>query len=238
MIWTDSQLQQWSLDAEQQIQKDVQCIFKKFYLQINQGQSLYTLPAFVRSILRITYRGRKLDAVSWDEMLMLTPATVVVGIGNTANIESSQSRPYYYAMHPTNVYDVRFFPTPPESLTAGGPDPYSPTVYEPYCNISCFRNIDSTYNDSTAILPTYIDRRTRKAYVLWKAFASEGKGQNLKAAAYYQAKYEFLVERFKMINEGCFIGKKYMVDDGALSIDGFKYPKPILPANFERVIFR
>jgi hypothetical protein len=45
-------------------------------------------------------------------------------------------------------------------------------------------------------LPDYIRRRLLKAYILSKAFLSEGKGQNLKAAKYWSAKWEYLSETY------------------------------------------
>ena len=229
MIWSDSFLNQLAEDAESQINYDVQCIFYRFFLPTTVGLSVYTLPSFVRSLLRITWRGKSLDPVSWEELQLLTPATVFVN--SQVKIESVISKPLQYALHPTNPYDIRIFPTPNESLGTVG-DPYSPTPNEPFCTVTCFRS-----TDSNNLLPTYIDRRTRKAFVLWKAFEAEGKGQNKLAAKYYKQKYQFLIERFRSINESCFVAKRYSLDDGMLTIDGFRYPRPIHSTNFERTIF-
>ncbi len=96
---------------------------------------------------------------------------------------------------------------------------------------------NTSFTDLTLTLPPYIDRRTRKAWILWKAFSAEGKGQNSAAASYYMAKYQFLISQFRAINEGCFVSKKYAIDDGTLSINNFRYPRPLMPPNFERVVF-
>lgn len=230
-IWTDDYLNQLAVDAEQQINQDIPVIYQRFCFAVNSGQSVYTLPSFVRGIRRITWRGRKVDPVSFAEFGMLTPATAVQS--NTTKIEGSSGRPYWYTLHPTNIFDIRFYPTPNETFDATG-DPYSPD-FGPKCIIACNRSIDSTFADPTAVLPTYIDRRTRKAYVAWKAFESEGKGQNLKAATYYKSKYQFLITQFLHINEGCYVSKQYSLDDGQLAMDNWRYPKPMLPSNFERV---
>lgn len=242
MIFQPPFLSQLATDAEQDINKRVQCIFYRFYLPVTTGLSVYTLPSYVRSVRKISWMGKYLDAENWEELQFLTPATVFDAPGAPTNVEASVSRPLYYAMHPTNPYDVRLYPCPDTTLDVSifnplGDDPYSPYPNEQHCTVSCWRNIDSTFGDPNSLLPTYIDRRTRKAFILWKAFSAEGKGQNLKAAAYYQQKYEFLVDRFGMINSGAFISKKYMIEDGMLVIDGFRYPRPFLPSNFERVYF-
>lgn len=237
-IWTDDFLSQLSTDAEQQINKDIQCIFYRFCLATTAGTSVYTLPDFVRSIIRITWRGYGLDPENWEELTLLTPATVFVAPGSSQNVETSQSRPLYYAMHPTNPYDIRVYPTPNESFLDNAEDPYSPAPNGPSCIISCYRSIDPTFTDPTSVLPLYIDRRTRKAYVLWKAFAAEGPGQNLNASKFYQQKYQFLIDQFRKINDGAYIGKIYGIDDrGLLTSDGFRYPRPTLNPNFERVVF-
>jgi len=201
---------------------------------VSQGISVVTLPSYVRTLRRVTWRGRSLDPVNWEELTQLTPATVFVSPGNPANVESSQSRPLYYAMHPTNPWDIRLYPTPNETfLTNGEPNVYSPQVNTPSCIIDYYREPDTTNSNPVISIPPYILRRTMKAWCLWKAFGAEGKGQFLKAASYYQMKYNFLIEQFRAINEGCFVGKKYAVEEGLLSIDAFRYPKPILPSNFE-----
>ena len=243
-IWSDSYLNQLAVDAEQQINKDLPVLFKRFNLAINKDQSVYTLPDYVRGIRKITYRGRELDAASWEELTLLTPATAVqsqsgvgwpVPAGSTVSIEAGDGRCFWYALHPTSIFDIRLYPPPSETFDSTG-DPYSPDS-GPHLTVSCWRAIDSTFSDNTALLPNYIDRRTRKAYVLWKAFETEGIGQNLTAAAYYKSKYNFLIKKFTDINEGCFIAKKYALDDGQLATDRFRYPRPLLPPQFERVIY-
>lgn len=232
-IWTDEYLELLEQDAEQDINQSVACLYHRFCISTTAGVSVTTLPNKVRSIERITWRGKKVWPMNWEDLQSMTPHTIFVGPGSPSNIETSQSRPMWYALHPTNIHDIRFYPTPNESFDGTG-DPYSPDT-GPTCIISCFRNIDTS--DPTASLPSYVDRRTRKAYILWKAFEKEGAGQNLKASQYYMKRYQFLVDRFVKINEGVFISKRYSLDNGALEIDDYKYPKPTLPPNFERTIY-
>lgn len=240
-IWTDNYLSQLEGDARQQINQDLQCIFYRFYLPVQLGKSVYTLPSYLRSIRRITWLGRSLDADNFEELQFLTPATAVVNPNAPqGNIESVISRPLYYVLHPTNPYDIRLFPTPNDTfdfpnITSG--DPYSPTLNERHCTVSCWRTTDDSLSDPNLLLPPYIERRTVKAYVAWKAFLQEGKGQNLTAAKYYEMKYKFLIEQFMKIDQGAYISKRYMIDDGELGIGSFRYPRPQLNPNFERTLF-
>lgn len=233
-IWSDAFINQLEGDAVDQINQDVQCIFEKCYLQTFAGQSLYILPPFVRSLRRITWMAKQLEPVNWEDLIELTPATVVLNQA-AFNEETVISRPLYYAMHPTNPYAIRLFPTPDLSFPSTGGDPYSTIANEPYCTLSYWRTIDETSPKTS--LPPYIARRTKKSYILGKAYAAEGKGQNLKAASYYMKKYKFLIERFILINSGTYVGKQYQLGDGILELNAYRYPRPTLNPNFERVIF-
>jgi len=197
-----------------------------------------TLPPYVRRLERVTWRSRTLTPQSWEELTLLSPATVFLSPNDSLNVETSVSKPLFYALHPTNPYDIRIYPSPNESFTTSGePNPYAPIANSPSCIISYFREPDSTNSNPVISLPPYIARRTVKAYVLWKAFAAEGKGQDMQASQYYQDKYNFLIGSFRSINEGCFISKKYSLGDGMLDPQNYRYPKPMMGPNFERVIF-
>lgn len=232
-IWSDAFLEQLAVDAEQAILLDVNCIYHRFHLTTVAGTSVYQLDELVRGIKRITWRGIKINPCSWEDLHSLSPHTAVVDAGN--RVETSESRPFWYALHPSNIHSIRFYPTPNESFTNTG-DPFSPSPNESKCTISCWRNLDTSnalYN-----LPLYIDRRTTKSYILWKAFEKEGKGQNLAASKYYAQKYKFLIEQFKSINQSPYVSKRYSLDDGTLStLEARRYPKPTLPPNFERTIY-
>lgn len=237
-IWSDDFLNQLGVDAEQDINKRIQCIFEKCYLQTTVGLSTYTLPSYIRSLRRVTWLAKMLDPVSWEELTQLTPATAALqGTFASFSEETVPSRPLYYAMHPTNPYTIRLYPSPDLALGTTGGNPYSTLPNEQFCALSYWREVDSTLSNPLQMLPEYVDRRTRKAYVLWKAYEAEGKGQNLKASQYYKKKYDFLTERFNQINNGCFVGKKYTLGEGELEVNNFRYPRPTLNPNFERVIF-
>jgi hypothetical protein len=240
MIWTDDQLTQWTQDAHGQIAVEISCIWARECVPTTAGVAVLTLPAYVRSLMRVTWRGRTLTPQSWEELTLLTPATVFLDYTSTLNQTNtnSTSKPLFYALHPTNPYDIRIYPSPNESFTvAGEPNPYAPTFNSPSCIITYFREPDPTNSNPIISLPPYISRRTVKAYVLWKAFAAEGKGQDLDASQFYQNKYNFLISTFRSINEGCFVSKKYTLGDGMLDPQNYRYPKPMMGPNFERVIF-
>ena len=232
-LWTDTYLDQVLLDAAQDVNDNVNCLYHKIYVTITANVPIVTLDPIVKKVLRVTWRGRKIEPISWDDLLALAPATAIVDPSHQVNTQIG--RPQWYAMHPTNLYDIRLFPSPSESFTNTG-DPFSPTVNEDKCCVSFWRNIDLT--DAKASLPTYIDRRTRKAYAAWRAFEKEGRGQSSNAAMYYKKKYDWLVEQFRMINSGCFVSRKFQMGNDDVQIaEQMRYPRPMLGANFERVIY-
>jgi len=229
-IWSDNYLNQLLQDAAHDITDEVNCLFHRFYLATTADISVYTLPDKVKGVKRVTWRGIELDPLSWQDMEAMAPG--IAYVNNTTKFEGTSSRPQFYALHPTNIHDIKFYPTPSEAFVDTGGDPYSPQPNESRCTISCWRNIDTDI--PAASLPTYIDRRTRKAYVLWKAFGKEGKGQNLTASDYYKQKYQFLLRFFSQINAGCYASTRYQLNDG-LTRRSRKPAKPTLGPNFERV---
>jgi hypothetical protein len=80
----------------------------------------------------------------------------------------------------------------------------------------------------------YITRRIKKAYILSRAFAKEGKGQNLIASAYYKKKLDLLLGILKDINSNVFVAKQRVLN-GNFDIGQYAVPgRPVLPSNYER----
>lgn len=239
-IWTDQQIAQWANDALGQIAVDLNCIWQRECIATLAGTSVLRLPNYVRSLARVTWRGRSLEPQSWEEMQFLTPATVFLDFPpNNAVNREAVGKPLFYAPHPTDPYHIKLHPAPDESFSVSGePNPYAPQHNSPSCIIEFWRQPTTLEANPITALPAYIERRTQKAYVLWKAFAAEGKGQDMQASAFYQTKYNFLIDSFRKINEGCYVSKRYSLGEGGLlDPQRFRYPKPMHNPNFERTIF-
>lgn len=230
LIWSNSFLDQLKEDAGNQISTDINCIFNRSCFATTSGLSVYTLPQNLRQLLRITWRGLRVDPLNWDEFVSLTPNTAFATEADS--VEVSISRPRFYTTHPTNLYDIRFYPTPNETFTGIG-DAFSPDN-GPKCILAYYQKVDDS--SELTSLPAYIDRRTRKAYVLWKAFMAEGAGQNLRASVYYRNKYYYLISQFRRINDGCYLSRRPSLqpDYSALTGGQYRMPKPTLGPNFER----
>jgi hypothetical protein len=227
-VWTDVYLNQLIKDAEEEIVNDApKSIYFRYSLSTTAGISVYTLPSYIRGILRITWKGTKLDPLSATELSEMTPKSVVVS--EATKVESTQSKPRYYSLHPNNYRNIRFFPTPNESIVGAASDEVNGADIDTKVIISGWRNPDPT--DASIALPSFVARRTRKAYALAKAFAIEGKGQDLKAAEYYEDKYQSLIQLLKSISESTFLSKKHCLQPAPYFTHSH-LATPVLPARF------
>jgi hypothetical protein len=228
-IWTDEVLNQLATDGAEHIALSANTIFYRFYQATVSGEGLIRLPQYVLGVRRVTWRGLKIDPIAWIDMEQLSLTEAM--ISNTDKVNASTGRPLWYSTHPTNIRDLRLYPTPNETFATTG-DPYSPSPNEARCCISCWRVPDDS--DPLLSIPPYVDRRTRKAFVAWKAFEMEGKGQSRIAANYYKQKFLYLLKQFGAINSGVFVSKRYGLSERR-NLNRAKYPRPVLPSNFERV---
>ena len=226
-LWDDGYLNRLLDDAEDYIYSSVNCIFDRYGLTITAGQSVYSLETYTKHVIRITYKGKKLHPLSYIEFCALNPASAIVS--ETYKTESANSTPLYYVKHPTNFYDIRLYPTPSETIDAPTENLFGSNISVGVI-VSCYRTSDSTV--SYLQLPRYLIRHIKKAYVLWKAFAKEGKGQDLEASVYYKGKLDFLIETLKEINSNVFLGKQRVLGD-TFHIGQFATPaRPVLPPDY------
>jgi len=218
MIWSDNYLNSLLTEAEEDIVTLVDCSYIRTALEVTKGKSTYILPSDLRSIIRITWKGQPLTGISFKDLSSLNPASFVVS--ETVKSEATESVPQFYCIHPTGSKNIRFYPTPNETLSTG--DVYGAGISS-LCVVSYWGVGD---------IPVYIARRTKKAYVMMKAFAKEGKGQNLQASRYFKKKYDFLISMFKSINSGVYAIRSRSITNET----NLKSPK--LPSNFENVHYR
>jgi len=181
-IWTDAYLNELALEAERDIARETSRLFYRFSLAVTNAVPTYTLPTYIREIVQVSWKGRRLlsfhqeDAINFNKLY-----------------RTENGEPNYYLRSSDGMQTIRFVPVPNETIAASSSDTLLDlsTELDDRVVISCYRRTDET---ATFVqLPDYLARRTIKAYVLWKAFAKEGKGQNLRAAKYYENKYRSLI---------------------------------------------
>jgi len=254
MIFSNEYLETLYADAETEITNSLNCIYYRYPLEIVANQSIYILDTLVRGVKRVTWKGKLLTPISFQELCILNPAFVVLqesGVSGgggyfdpayfdpayfdeTTDIDSfvgnisTTGTPLYYCLYPNGYRNICFYPTPSEAITLTTTEDVYGADINGHCVISCWRNSDEDYT-----IPDYVARRTKKAYVMYKAFAIEGKGQDLNASRYYKAKFDYLIEYFKSINEGVFVAKKYQLTGGTFQRS--RLARPVLPSSFTEI---
>lgn len=215
MIWTDEYLSQLLEDGERDVVSRISPIFTRFSITVTAGVRGATLPVSTMGILQVTWKGKRIYPLYQDEM-----------IDKSAIYRTEQGEPRNYLISNEGLLNLKFFPVPNESIASDDSAIYGSGIRDRVI-VMAYRWPNT--QQATYDLPTYIARRTVKAYVLWRAFQREGKGQNLKAAQYYKRKYEVLIVKYKQVKESL-VDAKIIVDDYRRR--GQKPPRPQLAHNF------
>jgi hypothetical protein len=228
-IFQDSYLDRLLQDAERDAVNKVDYLFYRESMSVEQGISTYRIPFYIRKIMRVSWKGAKVHPITWQEMAELAPSSFIgQGPGDDTLYEYSQGVPKYYCLHPNNINDIRFFPTPNETIGVDDSGVMGSTIGTTVI-LTYFRAPD--VDDTFFQMPPYIQRRTAKAYAACKAFSREGKGQNLVAAKYYADKLTFLYDYFAKINSGAYCSKRPRLNSNLGN--GGRIARPSLPSNFE-----
>jgi len=223
IIWSESYLNDLLNEAEKYVSTKENIYWMRYALTVVAGQSTYSLPVYIKNITRVTWKGTMLDPVNFDDANLIAYNSAVVS--EATKNEYSSSEPRYYTLHPTNIAVLRLIPTPNESITPTGSEDLFGADISTQCIISGYRSSDA----STYVLPSYVSRRFKKAYALYRAFLKEGKGQNLTASKYYKAKFELLFSYFSRINAGAYVSQRPALSETSLRNMGGPPAPPQLP---------
>lgn len=205
-IWSDSFLSRKAREAEEEIAQTIGCVIDRYCLEGNLGQELYELPTYIHTIRQITWKGKRLDPITYEELRGIIDPKPALGAAfeDTAYndlafaagaTQLTIGEPRYYIYDTNGFNKILLYPVPNETLGTTAADLWAPAQIGSYCIAEITRNVDLTGN--TYRVPTYLRRRLVKNYVLSKAFAMEGKGQDLEASEYYALQYNFWLLRCK-----------------------------------------
>lgn len=159
------------------------CILDRIALNIVSGTNQYSLPDYVMSIKRVTYRGWKIDAMD-QRSLRETNLT-----GNETG-----TRPYNYIFNNIGQLLIQFFPTPSETIIADQTNLWGSNIASQVI-VEFWRSSDH----STFLIPPFFRSRLINAYMNSKLFALEGKGTDLKSAKYFDKKWLILKDKYSML---------------------------------------
>lgn len=215
MIWTDEYLSRLIEDAERDIVARIAPIFTRFSISVTQGVRGATLPVTTMGILQVTWKGKK-----------LTPLYQSEAIEKSSIYRTEQGEPRYYLYSNEGLYNIKFFPVPNETIASDDSGVYGSGIGS---RVIVMAYKWPTTTQAAFDIPDYVARRTVKAYVLWRAYMGEGKGQNLKAAQYYKSKYERLIAMYKGVKESLTDAKEQFDD---IQRDRRTPPRPRLAPDF------
>ena len=223
IIWSESYLTELLNEAERYISTKLDVYWDREALAITAGKSTYSLPVYVKKITRVTWKGKGLIPIAFDEVNALGYNSAV--INDTTKEEYPSSEPRFYTLHPTNITVIRFLPTPNETIVPLGTEDFMGADIASHVIYSFYRSSDL----SSHILPSYVSRRFKKAYALYRAFLKEGKGQNMAASKYYKQKFELLLGYFEKINSQSYVSMRPALSGDSMRSFGGPPPPPQLP---------
>lgn len=216
-VFSTSQLNRYSLAAEQEFTTNYKCIIDRVALPIVSGTSLYTLDDNIIDIRRITYRGHKVWPFSHRELRENFDGSAASGT------------PLNYIYNNVGQMTLKLFPTPTETLPSSQVNLFTPTVIRAQCIVEFYTVADGIGYK----IPDYIRRRLLKAYVLRQAFLAEGKGQNIKSSKYWSKKWDFLLELYgtqihDQLNTPC-----RLISNSGVGTRRFYLAQPQLPISMQ-----
>ena len=192
-FWSPEYLNQLRDDGEGEIAREVCPVYARYSLSVTSGTGTYTLNSSTREIKSITWKGFKVyPLINQEEAIILDQRYRATQLG----------RPQYYLVGSDGLFKIRFIPLPDETIAADDNNLFDRTGILARVIVSHFRLPER--NSTVFSIPDYLARRTIKPYVLSKAFAREGKGQNLKAFLYYNQKYSVLLSLYRSLKHRYF----------------------------------
>jgi hypothetical protein len=222
-LWTDEYLVSLRDQGETVLSTETKCIVARIPLEIISGQSEYDLPTNVSQLISIRYKGYKVAPYSAESGRLEST--------EVSPIATSTGRPLYYVAHEYGQSRIKLFPTPNESLTTDSSTINTKSGIEAQCIVTAYMAADVSGTDYR--IPEYFKRRVIKYYIMYRAYAKEGKSQDLKARDYYLQKWEMMKSEIqKLVDE-----IPRAVHNAIEPQPNYSYrpATPRLPSNFGRI---
>lgn len=177
--FTDAQITSFAHQAEIQLTAESDSLVDRYAVPIISGQTEYQLPTRIIDVRRITYRGKKLDPFSGQDLIWS---------GSTPNTPA-QGIPKFYTYSYKGYPVIKLYPAPSENL----PTPVdSLWTVEGIRNSLCVEFVSEPdfTSGSDLRIPSTIRRQYVKDFVMYRCFKREGKGMDPRAATYFKMKFE------------------------------------------------
>lgn len=215
-LFQEEDLTRFEQDAEELFFQEFYCIIDRLSIAITSGTSEYTLPDYVHSIRRITWYGRKIFPMTHREYR------------DGLEFVSSVGRVDNYIFTGLASQTIKFHRTPGENISIVSGDLYNADQIDDGVVIEFWRNPNYT----TFVLPPFFRARVLRTYVSKRSLEIEGKGQNLNASKYYEAKWKFQFAMYKQLLMDLINRPRRLVDSGPREFYGRNVASPILPDRF------
>jgi hypothetical protein len=215
-LFSSATITRFANEAEDIFAREKQCIIERETIAITSGTHTYTLPDYIIDIRKITWKGKKLDPLSFQKLR------------NNLDMVSTGT-PDSYIYDNISASQIRFFPIPNENITSITTDLYGSEILNRVI-IEYYRNPDH----SIYIIPPFFRRRLLKSYINRCCFSIEGSGQNLKAAKYWDNKWNYLKEQYGNLLEDL-INEPRRIIMGGNAFERYVLPTPQLPYEYRGI---
>jgi hypothetical protein len=217
-IHSDAYLNSLIADQEAELSRKTKAIYDRFEIAITAGQSRYTLPENIFSVIEVGWQGESVDVSDISDY------------GGDAwykpnNLSSQATRPRFFMLANYGYKTIQFHPVPAVSYSLTGGDLFTRSGYNAAIVISCYRVAD--ISGSAYRLRSRLLRNTIKYRAMERAYLKAGPGQDLKASEYFKSKADFIEDKFVEIYNK--MPRAVLQADPDFSVNKNRIPRPVLP---------
>lgn len=213
-VFSNETLLRYFNQGEVELSTEKPFLVSRTALAIVSGTSEYTLPEYVVSIRRVTYKGMKLDPLPQRNLREVFQSA------------TQQGRPFWYIYNNVGLNKIKLFPCPNENISA------VTDVWDDDIQTGCIVEYYRSSDNDTFIIPEQLRRQLLKLYVAKQCFSMEGAGQNIKMAEYFNKRWEQQKQEFISLIDELYIKPRKLVTNEVVT-SNFYPAAPVLPiANF------
>lgn len=223
-IWSNATISRFAQEAENEIASEVHCIIVRLSLQIQSFVPAYSIPSDCLSLRRVTWKGKKLDALGTrpiDEYRVTNPNFIFGAFDsaaftsafyiNSTSVGTPAGTPYAYWFSSFGENVISLLPIPNSAIAFNSGDLFLGDVIQNSFVVEYWAYPD--FNSSTQRIPAWIRRRIIKSYVLYKCMSQEGPGYDEVGSKFYKSLYEMQLQRLRQVNERIFYSKPQNLGD-------------------------